>query len=104
MKAYQAWTLADCEGYSTVVFANNAREAKKIAFYTETCEDSAWTEIRVLRFPEMDAHYRGRNEIDWDNAEDRRALVSLGWHCVEPCEWECEHCSAKDICAYWEET
>ena len=98
MKAYEAWTLSDCEGHLTVVFADNIKEAKKIAFYTETCEDSAWTDIRVRRFPEMDEHYRGLNEIDWYNDEDRCALVSLGWSCIEPCDWECEHCPAKDIC------
>ena len=101
MKAYRAWSESiHFDACTTVVFANNRNEAKKIAFHTETCEDSSWLDIRVSRYPEMDEHYRGLKEIDWYNAEDRRALVSLGWHCYDAESRECKACPAQDICDY----
>lgn len=100
MKAYKAWDENNCEGYSTVVFAENASKAKAIAFHSEACEDADYINIRIHRFPEMDKHYRGISEVDWYNTEDRRALVALGWYCLEPESWECESCPAKDICEY----
>lgn len=101
MKAYRAWDSQAVENYSTVVFANTAQEAKKVAFSTETCEDAKYTDIRVRRFPEMDDHDKGRSEIDWYDMEDRRALVALGWSCLEM-SWECDTCECKDICDQWE--
>jgi len=98
MKAYKAWDERSCEQGSTVVFAENYKEAKKIAFTTETCEDALWIDVRVRRFPQMDAHYRGLCEIDWYNAQDRIALVSLGWSCIEALPFECSRCVARKIC------
>lgn len=102
MKAYKAWDAKSCENISTVVFAETAQEAKKIACYTETCEDAAYTDIRVQRLPEMDGHDRGSSEIDWYDPEDRKALVALGWSCLETSE-ECDTCPAKSACSHWEE-
>ena len=98
MKAYKAWDDRNWECGSTVVFAENCKQAKKIAFQTETFEDSLWIDVRVRRFPQMDAHYRGLSETDWYNTQDRIALVSLGWSCVEVFPSECLCCSAKKIC------
>lgn len=78
MKAYKAWDTRNVEGYSTVVFAENAQKAKKVALGTDACEDADYINIRVQRLPEMDSHYRGKTEIDWYDMEDRKALVSLG--------------------------
>lgn len=101
MKAYKAFDAKAVEQCSTVVFAENSREARKIAFSTETCEDAEWIDVRVQRFPQMDEHYRGLPEIDWYNEQDRIALVSLGWHCYEP-SFECDTCPARQMC-YWQE-
>lgn len=98
MKAYKAWDEYNSEGYSTVVFAENASKAKAIAFSSEACEDARFIDIRVHRLPEMDQQYRGLSEIDWHNPEDRRALVTLGWSCLEAESWECRSCPANDIC------
>ena len=59
MKAYKAW---DEEGYdsgSTIVFAENIREAKKIAMSTDACSEADFINIRVKRFKELDALYKG---------------------------------------------
>lgn len=103
MKAYKAYDKYNYEGYSTVVFAENAAKAKVIAFHSEACEDAQFIDIRVHRLPEMDKHYRGLDEVDWYCPKDRRALVALGWYCLDPESWECNGCPANDICEYFKE-
>ena len=102
MKAYKAWNSVDCDGGSTVVFAETVLDAKKIAAHSETCEDARWIDIRVRRFKEMDVQYRGRDEINWYDMDDRTALVELGWSCYET-SWECDTCPCKEKCDQWEE-
>lgn len=97
MKAYKVWDDKNPEPYSTVVFAENGKEAKKIACSTEVCEDADYINVRVLRFPEMDKHYRGSVEVDWYDMEDRKALVRLGWMCLETSD-ECDTCPAREFC------
>lgn len=101
MKAYKAWDAGSDENCSTVVFAETAKAAKSVAFSSEVCEDAEYIDVRVQRFPEMDAHYRGRSEIDWYDPQDRKALVALGWACYET-SWECDTCPAKGNCWRWE--
>lgn len=101
LKAYKAWDDRSLEPYATVVFTESTREAKKIAFSTETCEDADYINVRVQRFPQMDKHYRGRPEIDWYDMEARQALVALGWMCLETSE-ECDTCPVRIFCGQWE--
>lgn len=101
MKAYKAWDARSVEPYSTVVFAENVKAAKKIAASSEVCEDADYIDIRVQRFPQMDDHYRGKAEINWYDMEDRKALVSLGWMCLETSD-ECDACPAREFCGQWE--
>lgn len=104
MKAYKAWDDALDENYSTIVFAENVREAKKIAFCCDALDDADWISVRVKRQPEADRLYKGKPEIDWWDAETRLALVrDLGWACLDPYELECEKCAAKPYCRHWEE-
>ena len=102
-KAYKAWDVANDEGWATVVFAETAKEAKTLAMSTDTCEYARFIDIRVNRFPEMDDHDRGRTEIDWNDPEDRKALVALGWSCIAwEAPGECDICPAKKDCWQWE--
>lgn len=103
LKAYKAWDAHSIEPYQTVVFAENEREARRIAYTTDTCEDADYINIRVKRCPQMDEHYRGKAEIDWYDMEDRKALVALGWRCLDTSE-ECDTCPVKELCCRWEET
>jgi hypothetical protein len=100
MKAYKAWDAKSYEGTSTIVFAESAGAAKAIAARTDACEDAEFTNIRVQRIPEMDAHYRGACETDWYNPADRKALVALGWACYETSS-ECDTCPEKPNCSIW---
>lgn len=64
MKAYEAWDNAADENYKTIVFAETAKEAKKIAFECEVCEYADYIQVRVKRLPEADKLYNGNNEIN----------------------------------------
>lgn len=102
MKAYVVRWKEDT-GYSTVVFANDAKEAKKAAMWTDFWEDSdqIFTDLRVTRIPELDAEYRGHSEMDWNDTLDRIALCKCGWHC-ESVSDACDLCCARDYCDHWE--
>lgn len=102
MKAYKAWDAKSTENNSTVVFAETAQTAKRVAMSTDCCEDSEYIDIRVQRLPEMDGHDRGRSEIDWYDMEDRKALVALGWACLDT-SFECESCPCRPDCSHWQE-
>lgn len=101
VKAYKAWDNRSVEPCSTVVFAKNVLEAKRIAIRSETCEDADYINIRVQRFPQMDKYFRGEPEVDWYDMEAREALVALGWMCLETSE-ECDACQARAFCGRWE--
>ena len=103
MKAYQVWDTMSVENCSTVVFAENGKEAKKIAITCEVCENADYIQVRVKRLPEADKLYKGRVEIDWWDEETRLALAKeLGWACLETSS-DCDTCTAKEYCRNWEE-
>ena len=102
----KAWKVYDLHGYSegmTVVFAPTRGKAKVVALSTDTLDDADFTCVGVSRFPEMDSHYRGYAEMDWDNMEDRETLVQQGWKCYEPEFEDCLNCPCKDDCSGWED-
>ena len=89
--------------YATIVFAENATQAKLIAKMCDCCEDAQYIDIRVRRFPEADILYKGLPEIDWDDPDTRVALVrDFGWSCYDP-SWECDTCAAKPYCRWHQE-
>lgn len=103
MKGYKAWDEGADEQCSTIVFAENIREAKKIAMATDTCEDAKFIDIRVKRYKEADCLYKNSNEIDWYDEETRIALVKdFGWRCYDT-SWECKKCTARKYCGWFEE-
>lgn len=97
MKAWKVWDEYG-DGSSTVVFAETSGKAKSQARYTDVCEDTDWINIRVNRFRDMDAEYRGKAEMDWYDEQDRLALVKAGWSCLDMEVDECAECVAKDAC------
>lgn len=64
MKAFMAWDKEEIENVSTIIFAENAREAKRIAMATDVCEDAEFINIRVKSLKEADPLYKGKSEID----------------------------------------
>ena len=98
MKAYKAWDEKEYDSGSTIVFAENIREAKKIAMSTDACSEAEFIDIRVKRFKEYDVLYKGKSEIDWEDEETRVVLVrDFGWYCLE--EYMCEKCAAQQYCS-----
>ena len=102
MKAYKVWDNADQDGYSTIVFAENLREAKMLAMSTDVCEYANYIDIRAKRVKEADKLYKGKWEIDWYDDETRLSLVKdYGWACYDP-SFECEVCVARKWCRHFE--
>ncbi len=103
MKAYRAWDEKAFDPWATIVFAENIKEAKKIAMATDACEEANFIDIRVRRLKEADCLYKGSSEIDWYDEETRIALVrDFGWRCYDT-SFECEKCVARRYCAWFEE-
>lgn len=97
MKAYKAWDEKVYDSGSTIVFAENIREAKKIAMSTDACSEADFIDIRVKRIKDYDVLYKGKSEIDWYDEETRIVLVrDFGWSCIE--EYMCDTCWAQEYC------
>jgi hypothetical protein len=103
MTKLKAFLAREKDGdFSTIVFAENRTQAKLVAMTSDCCEDAAYIDIRVNRFPKADQLYKGHSEIDWYDQETRVALVrDFGWSCWET-SWECDGCPAKPFCSWHE--
>lgn len=106
MKAYTASDRNGDSGYSIVVFAKTAGQAKAYAWKSETFCDFEFTDIRVNRCKALDGFYRGNHEMDWLSDKDRVAMVRYA-NFERSCEvWhpECEQgkCPAQEWCGRYE--
>lgn len=105
IKAYNCY--GDYSGYSTVVFAESAGEARYIAIKSDTLgDDLEFKDVYVRRIPALDGYYKGKKEMDWYDPDDRLAMVKIaGYMCDEDGfdPDECKKCSSKDYCGKWEE-
>ena len=93
----KAWLVREKDQFwSTVVFAETRGKAKSLALSTDCREDANFTDIEVYRQSQLDKYYKdGKKEMDWENPQDRIALVK---ECSFRCEYmeNCELCSAKE--------
>lgn len=100
----KAWIVYDkYEPYYTgVVFAETQGKAKSLAHCLDICMDSDYCDIRTQRVPEIDKYWtEHKYEMDWENPQDRFALVKeLGFCCGDDFfdPDDCKECSAKEIC------
>ena len=103
MKAWLVTSKKYCEYGAEVVFAETRGKARSLALLTDCCSESDFTDIVVRREPIADKYYKeGKWHFDWDDPQDRLALVKdCGFSCdpeyfdVEECE---RYCSAKEYC------
>lgn len=106
MKAYSVTDRTECI-YSTIVFAETAGQARAIAMGTDACEDVPFIDIWAKRVPKLDAFYKGRSELDWNNDEDRIAMVRYaGYSCAYEDDVsidECKECPAHEWCDRYED-
>ena len=99
MKAYTVRDKESYEGTMTVVFAESSGKAKALARSTRSCEDAEFINIRCNRSPEFDKCYsEGKIEMEWENVDDRIALVKAGWMCADEHDCDYENCSAAEYC------
>lgn len=103
MKAYKVWDEKASDPCLTIVFAENIREAKKIAMGTDVCEDTKFIDIRVKRYKKADCLYKGSSEINWYDKETRIVLVKDFSWCCSDTSFECESCEARQYCQWFEE-
>lgn len=90
--------------FATVVFAETAGKARAIARNTDACEDLDFIDISARRAPSLDLCYKGKEEMDWNDPEDRLDMVKLaGFECSgEIWDPDCEPCPAKGWCGRYE--
>ena len=98
MKAYKL--SSPYTEYSEVVFAENSSKARALKPYLETFENVEYVDIRARRAPELDKYYKkGKISVDWDDPQDRLAMVVDGGFTCEYIEWdECAKCLATEDC------
>ena len=105
----KAWIVDDPIDASTaaVVFAETRGQAKVLAQSTDACEDMEFKDIRAVRAPKLDQFYRGRKEMDWNDLDDRVAMVKYGgFRCnseTDVYKEKCEVCPAHEWCSRYEE-
>ena len=104
MKAYSVSDKDYNTGYSYIVFAET--RGKAIQHALRYCDGAfefyTWTEMRALRKPQLDKFYKGKAEMDWEDDEDRIAMVrDAGYECsyeIDVTMDECEQCPAHEWC------
>ena len=107
MKAYK---VCDREGYSPcsiIVFAETRGKAISYAIGTDEYPKYEWdyTQLKAVREPALDKHYRGNTFMDWDNMEDRVAMVRDAGFCCDDDYADiddCKNCDAKEYCEEYE--
>ena len=105
MKAYQIYDRENYFDYSCVVFAETRGKAISYALGTDEFPSSEWTytELKALRRPKLDKYYHGKYYMDWQDMNDRIALVSeAGFYCEDADFDECLKCQANSECSEYD--
>ncbi len=108
MKAYVVSDRQGYEDYIVITFAESRGKAIAAALGTNEFSFGDWsyTELRAIRRPDLDKYYRGHTQMDWDDPEDRLAMVKDGGYYCNDDSFdpdECEKCSGKEYCSRYEE-
>ena len=99
----KAWLYEGDDG-STIVFAETRNKAKAYLVNSDICEGIEYKDIFVRRAKEADCLYKGRNEISWDDDNDRLWLVkNYGWSCIDVNVDFCKTCVARNDCPKYED-
>ena len=102
MKAYRLSSPYD--DYSEVVFAKTTSEAKALKRYFEEFADVEYADMEARRIAELDKYYKeGKLFMDWNDPQDRLAMVIDGGFTCEYIEWdECAKCLAAEDCEMYQ--
>lgn len=107
----KAWTVSDANGDTGVdyiIFAET--RGKAIRHALDYCDGAfdwcRWTEMRAHRLPALDSFYRGEPEMNWNDMDDRVAMVRYaGFRCSDEVMVnveKCKHCPAHFWCDRYE--
>ena len=98
MKAYKL--SSPYTEYSEVVFAVTPSKAKALKGYFDEFENVEYIDMKAHRIAEFDKYYKnGKLFMDWNDPQDRLAMVVDGGFTCEDVEWdECVTCLATDDC------
>lgn len=107
-KAYSVSDSNGNVGFVYIIFAET--RAKAIHYALNNCDGTfdwyQWTEMRALRVPSLDKYYKGKPEMEWDDMDDRVAMVKeAGFYCsyeIDVTLSECEECPAHQWCDRYE--
>lgn len=108
MKAYSVSDRNGDTGLAYIIFAES--RGKAIYYALHNCDGTfdwyGWTEMRAVRRPALDKHYRGETQMDWCDMEDRVAMVRYAdFRCSDENYVtldECEECPAHEWCGKYE--
>lgn len=105
----KAWLVREKDEYcAEIVFAETRGKARALALSSDCCEYAKFTDIEAYRMPQADKYYKeGKWHLDWENPQDRIALVKdCGFVCdIEYWEFaDCKECSAKEYCDRYKES
>lgn len=106
MKAWIVNDLPDCE-YVAIVFAETAGKAKSYCSeHDDIIGDVDFIHVSARRCKEADKYFRGVQQMDWDDDDDRVLMVKeLGFYCNdEVFDPECcKECPATRYCDKYKE-
>lgn len=107
MKAYRVHDRECYVPYVMIVFAESRGKAISYALGTDEFpkDEFEFTDLSASRAKWADKYYNGKKEMDWDNPEDRFAMVKNGgFVCGEDAfdPRDCEQCCAKELCEQYE--
>lgn len=108
LKAYSVSDANGDTGFEYIIFAES--RGKAIYYALHNCDGAfdwyGWTEMSAIRRPALDKYYRGETQMDWDNMNDRVAMVKdAGFRCyyeIDVTLSECEECPAHQWCDRYE--
>ena len=101
----KAWvTYAGDDSNNAVFVYADKRSLAKCAGLWEFKQDKPFTryiDIYAYRCKALDKYYKdGQIYLEWDNMDDRTALVKeYGIKCEEPETEDCEQCAARNYCS-----
>ena len=108
MKAYVVFGKDGYPPYSEVVFAETGSKAIYAALHDTdfSLEECEFIDMRARRRPMLDKYYRGRSAMDWDNDDDRLAMIKDGGFICDDDSFDpddCAVCVGKDYCSKYAE-
>lgn len=101
----KAYMVSQIDSFNSIVaYAESANKAKSLALLSDQFEDVEYIDLQAYRLPEGDLEIDKVRLLDFYDPQDRVLLVKkYGFHCEYVEVDECEKCSAKEYCTFYQE-